>query len=170
MDKNFQEVISITKRKIFPIFESKFEGLRFDYTPSSLEEIEHFLDKTFPRDIEKVKEVEILPFGIYLGEMIVKNIEEAKWQDVGWTKNNKVRAVKNYIKIETDDNSTFSVFPFNRILNYLNDRTDGIYAFYYLLEKHVNGELDKHITEDNKGKWIKLPNGMKLRIRKVDVM
>lgn len=56
-------------------------GFDLTYTPESLSKLEAVIHHMFPDEAQPRLSTTFIPFGWYLGEVIVRNISGAKWQE-----------------------------------------------------------------------------------------
>ena len=102
-----------------------------------------------------------VPFGIYLGLTIIENVPGATWdfeEEVEYLTDLK-------ITIKQDEEKRFEVYPFRRIIKFWQDRTDGIQAFFQIIQ--MNAMAGDIVADAPDGEWIKLPNGTMFRVQKM---
>lgn len=134
-------------------------GVEADYTPESLTKVEKEIDKMFPEGHQPMETTLIL-FGFYLGETIVRNISGAVWN----TSKDPDYLADLAINFKTPDGAEACVFPFRRIRNFWEDRTDGLVAYYRGMELMAYGGLNMDKAET--GEWTKFPSGLQFRATK----
>jgi hypothetical protein len=136
-------------------------GVFVDYSEESLSHCEDFINAIYP--VGHIPHpTTVLPFGYYLGETIIRNIPDSKWDvdtpaetvwDIG---------VKIEIPFASEDMPrTQIVRPFMRAQKFWRDRSDGLRAMYILVNQLSLGFVDP--TKAKPGEWIELPVGIKFR-------
>lgn len=135
-------------------------GIKPDYTPSSLDKVEKVIDSMFPEG-HKPMESTLIPFGFYLGEVIVQNIPGAHWDIQETTKYLNEIAV---VVPQAGDDNHIKIMPFVRISKFWSDRTDGLSVFYRMISRMALGRVDLDSTKP--GEWVHFPNGDSFRVTK----
>jgi len=114
-------------------------GVDFNYSPRSLEKLEVALNDMFPFGRKTDVAVSIL-IGVYLGEVIVRNIKEASWGEF-----NTKDPFETEVIVKKGE-MTGHVKPLLRAYKFLNrDRTDALSVFYYMNKAMLEDKL-KHNT------------------------
>jgi hypothetical protein len=165
--EDFKQFIKDTKKDLFPELSRVF-NVSFDYKVESLNKLEEFIKSVYPEG-KNISEVSILIIlGIYLGEVLRLNIENAEWK-TEWTKHNDINLNRSAIEIVLDEENTIEAYPFERILNFISDNTNGIAAYYHVLKLQSEGKLKEKLKNTKAGEWIELPNGDKFRKKEVKI-
>lgn len=162
---DINDLIRTVKSQLLPILENMFD-LDLDYSPFSLSAVEQQINESYPEGHKVMEDTTYIPYGVYLGEVIVKNFPNAKWcVDKDTTYLSDV-----YISIpygKKGEGMDFRAFPFMRIYKFWKDRTDSLVAYYNMIKASTDGTLRKYATGDNAGKWVTLPNGTRVRVHEV---
>lgn len=142
--------------KIPSIFDEEFQtmcaamvhltGFQLTYTPESLSDMELLIDEMFPDPNASRMNTTFLPFGWYLGEVIVRNVPGTKWED------NKEDFWQTAIVSETP-HGTAKMLPFVRVEKFFFDRTDGLKVFYDVALMNSVGMLGVDIEDAPTGEW-----------------
>lgn len=111
-----------------------------------------------------------IPFGWYLGEVIVRNIPGAKWVEKPNLFEWEVRVpVKMQLENKMQE-VTASAMPFVRISKFFSDPTDGLKVFFDGLNLANLGMMPADLDKAPVGEWGKfkeLPNGNSFRMMMV---
>lgn len=139
-----------------------------DFTPDSLIQMEKVIQLQFPKEQPAQFPTTYIAFAIYLGETIVRNIPEAKWD----IPEDKRKLLDSALIIPVyGTSSTAKMMPFFRVMKFFKDRTDGLKVFYDMANLTALGMLPNMENSPADGKWSEWkenPGGMKFRIKKVD--
>lgn len=133
----------------------KVLGVKFDYTPRSIRNIE-ISCKLRINHYPDIKLIAIL--GFYFGEVIVKNIKESKWLEVEEGDNNLGNVS---IGIENKENKII-IFPIIRVDKFFKSNED-LFGFYQFLLNSLNEDI--LVGKDNQ--WIESSKGYSYRKKEV---
>lgn len=136
-----------------------------DFTPEGLVQIEAMLNFVYPPDGGPMPNSMFL-FGFYLGEVIVRNIDGARWVTNEPTESLSRLVVE--VPMRDGFGSRFS--PFMRIQKFWRDRTDGLAVAYQMLSTLVDlgPENMKKLSSDPDGEgWRSLGKHMRFRMTEV---
>lgn len=159
--KELKDIIEVTKEKMIPEFEEMF-NISLDYKTLSLGILEDTFNEVFPEGREPSSPMTFVPFGVYLGECIVENFDDAKWH------HNEGEAINEaYIEIDYGEDKGAVLYPFRRVEKFWYDRSDGLLAFYQMVKMMTEKDVDD-MVEESDGEWTELPNGMKYRMTTID--
>lgn len=156
-----QTLITHTKKDLFPMLEEMF-GVKLDYSIDSLIDLENHINEQYPAPHQPLAVTTFVPYGIYLGEMIIKNIGGEWTEDEG---NNDFLGIR--IELDGPTGEKQVVYPLRRIAKFWEDRTDTIAGFYNMINMIVNGDLMEKMM-NSEGEWIDLPDGTRVRGFKQD--
>lgn len=142
---------------------------RYEYSPESLVELEGIIDTTFPVKGKPALATTYIPFGIHLGETIVRSIEGAKWVLPG--KGENLFDAKIEVPLSGGDADTVELYPFVRVMKYFEDRSNGLKSYYDFV--NLSAFMPPDISNAPAGgKWSKWketrPGGIKWRMQRID--
>lgn len=158
----------LNKLKAGKLVETVFDAfhVKVNYTGEGLKELEEFIKCTWSEGHQPTPSA-IIPFGLVLGETIVRNFKEAEWVNEEFEIDDFLN-----IKILIKKEGRFTQFakPFKRARRFFDDHTESLYAMYRLIETQI--QFDVHSEEfqsrcDENG-WITFDDGFKFRILKAD--
>lgn len=152
---DFEKLIATTRDELIPyLFNTA--GIRSDFTPESLDDVENTINEMFPPG-HKPLPTTFIPFAIYLGETIVQNIPNSKWDFSEATD-----YVQDIAVVVGDDKNQMRLYPFRRVMNFWEDREDGLGVLFRTVALMTAGGIDP--TAIKQGEWIKFPNGDMIRV------
>jgi hypothetical protein len=131
---------------LLSLFDSSFQ---WNYTPLSLKVMENALDELYPEGHDPMPTTYI-PFGIYLGETIVKNIPGAHWAPVPESRNLAEIAVT--IPVPKHIDALWTAYPIIRVQEFWHDRTDTIFGYFHMIKDMAKGKFDPS-DESKMGQW-----------------
>jgi hypothetical protein len=148
-------------------------GFKLNYYPMSLKKLEEQLNKMFPFGQRQIAPHVSILMGLYLGEVIVRNLKRGnpRWNDF---KENPFNASITF-EVPNDDlhineSIEVQVLPMVRLDKFINeDRTDTIYGYYCMLQDMVNKRIKMHTD----GEWSPTSRGYTYRttaIPKEDIL
>lgn len=155
IDKLDEELIHKIEALLQPFME-------VDYTPDSLLELEWLIQRQFPKKGKPKIPTMILPFGVVLGETVVRNIPRAKWVLKGNLYDAKISFFQpNGVRAEA--------MPFVRVAKFFEDRTDGLKAWYdgiNLISLGMMPKVKEKAPDGQFSEWQETsPGGIKFRIK-----
>lgn len=156
--KNFkQEYVSVFDLAEFATFH--LFKIRKEYTIDCLAEVEKQIDEHFPLGHKVFNVTTYIPFGWYFGKVIIENIKGSYW--IGDIKD----PIDLKIHVPTNlPNGRMIIFPFKRVMNFWEDRTDGMVPFFHMIDYLNKHGMPAPNEIDNEG-WIE-KDGFKMRFRK----
>ena len=125
--------------------------LSSEHTPSDLSRMEEYIMRNMSSEKKQRPEL-VTILGVYLGEIVIKNIG-GKW-------NTKVN---NILEVSVDEigNYRLSILPFMRILNFAQSR-ESIIGLYNLCKDISNGEID--VSNLQSDEWHDIGKDRRLKI------
>lgn len=159
MTKKVEQIIDLLE-EAKPTLEEMI-GVKLNYYPQSIKKLEFTLNEMFPFG-RRVEPTVSLMLGVYLGEVIRKNVKNA---DVDWGEDTEyaidTELKIDHIKVKNDKYPThFIIKPILRMDKFLNqDRTDGLWAMYCMVQDICQGRLDMNPDK----KWRSTPRGYTYR-------
>lgn len=130
------------------------------YNKEELQMIEDEINEMYPEGSYPLSPNLYIPFGWFIGKVVIKNIPGSYWHGDG----NDPFNLK--IKYPAKEIGEMNFFPLKRIQNFWADRTDGLVPVFEMTQYlHKYGMPDpKDADEDG---WIN-KDGFKMRIKKID--
>jgi hypothetical protein len=155
INPDLEKLIVTTRDELIPYLFGA-GGMRSDFSPESLDELEGSINEMFPLG-HKPLPTTYIPFGVYLGETIVQNIPNSKW-DYSEVKDH----VEDIAVVVGDDKNQMRLYPFRRVMNFWKDREDGLAVLFRTVQLMTAGGIDP--TAIKQDEWIKFPNGDMIRV------
>lgn len=137
--------------KTIPLLVTAIEstlGVDCDYKPESLARIEREIDRVYPIG-HKPMTTTIISYGLYLGEVFVRNVPGATWGPI--TEN----LYDLEIRIDRKDHS-FVGYPLKRVLNFWFNRSNALSVYYQMNLDVLNGVIqpeESSLWKDHDGKY-----------------
>lgn len=140
-----------------------FKDGSLKYTEKELELIEQKINDVFPQGHEPLPTT-LIPFGFYLGELMIRKIPGAKWKIT-----DEVNASNNVFDIFVEfeaNGGTMQMFPFKRAHRFWMKREDRMSAMVLMIEITSEITMDKEYwsLRTDKDGWITMASGCMLRL------
>lgn len=163
-----QEMIDYMKGETVNLIKNAFligiknPGFKGDFSENDLTALEKIIDELYPLG-HKSMVTTLIPFGMYLGETIIRNIPGAEW-DLSHAEEGDIFNFR--VNVPSGENQVVTVMPFQRVRNFWFDREDGLAVMYRTINlfnlQFVNPEKLKE------GEWKEFANGDKIRFFKAN--
>lgn len=129
-------------------------GYKAELTFENLKEMERVINRVYPAGHQAMPTT-FIPFGVHLGEVLIKHIPGAKWDF------EEMESLFDLKVTATGANGARAVVkPIKRIAKFWSDRTDTIFGFAEMIRDLANGTLEPR----EEGKWVKRDNGTQIRM------
>lgn len=121
----------------------KVVNFKGNHEPESLQALEMIVNTISPPGQNYVNTLPI-PFGLYLGDVLVKNLESAEWviPEEELKKDKDIDVSQFKISFKNPTGSICHLYPFRRAYKFFEDRTDSLHAAYVFSERVESGFLD----------------------------
>ncbi len=140
-------------------------GIRVTYDKNMLLDIERYICTQFNENHKPLPTTCIM-FGILLGETIIRNVPDVKWDDT-----KEIKSLYDLTLVaRTKSDVDVVINPVVRIENFFKDKEDSIVAMYVLADLMSNYDImsqefkDKFMNDDG---WVTTPDGYTFRFRPV---
>lgn len=139
---------------MFPVI-----GYKTELTFENLKEMERIINLVYPEGHTPMPTTAI-PFGIHVGNILVKQIPGAKWNV-----KDEEYVYDLSITCPGPDGGEAFIKPIQRVANFWKDRTDTIFGWAEMIRDLASGSLSLQLK--GKGQWVYRDNGTKVRIREI---